>query len=191
MSPVKKRVNRILIIAAALTLAAAVGVTFAFMFKKAKSENLLVPASISCTVHEKLDGTEHTDGTNIGGRKNDITVENTSNTSAFVRLRVVSNWVNADGEIMGISSEIPSLTLNDNWLKGSDDTYYFALPLAPGEYTESLCEPFHLSQSTDRDGNVIYQNVELFAEAIQASPTGAAVQSWGVIINDGKITTAP
>lgn len=53
----KKRVNRILIIAAALTLAAAVGVTFAFMFKKAKSENLLVPASISCTVHEKLDGT--------------------------------------------------------------------------------------------------------------------------------------
>ena len=92
---------------------------------------------------------------------------------------------------MGISSEMPSLTLNDNWLKGSDDTYYFALPLAPGEYTESLCEPFHLSQSTDRDGNVIYQNVELFAEAIQASPTGAAVQSWGVTINDGKITVAP
>lgn len=191
MSRVRKKTNRILLCAAALTLAAATGITVAFMFRRATAENQFVPAQVSCTVHEKLDGVEYTDGLHSGTRKTDITVENTSNIAVFIRLRVVSNWVNAAGEIIGISSKMPELSLMDNWIKGSDDAYYYLLPVEAGASTTPLCAPIYLEESTDRDGSAVYQNVELFAEVIQASPQKAATAGWGVTVSEGKITSAP
>ncbi len=191
MSRVRKKINRILLCAAALTLAAAIGITVAFMFRRTTAENQLVPAQLSCAVHEKLGGVEYTEGLHSGTRKADITVENTSNTAVFIRLRVVSNWVNDAGEIIGITSKMPELSLMDNWIKGSDDTYYYLLPVEAGASTTTLCAPIYLEESTDRDGNAVYQNIELFAEAIQASPQKAAGRSWGVTVSEGKITSAP
>ena len=192
MSPVKnKKSSRILIAAAALALAVAVGVTFAFMYKKIQKENTLIPAKVSCTVHEKLNGTEYTSGVHSGTKKTDIKVENTGNIAAFIRLRVVSNWVDSDGNVVGIASKMPSITLNENWIKGSNDTYYYTLPVDPSAYTEALCDAVALEETTDRSENTVYQTIELIAEAVQSLPSDAATQSWGVTISDNKITAAP
>ena len=48
-----KRIKHLLIAAAALCIAAAAGLTLAFMFKKAEKTNRFIPAEVSCAVREK------------------------------------------------------------------------------------------------------------------------------------------
>ena len=64
-----KRIKHWLIAAAFLCVAVAAGVTFAFMFKKAEKTNRFIPAEVSCTVREKMDGNEVVGYTADGGEK--------------------------------------------------------------------------------------------------------------------------
>ena len=78
-----KRIKRLLIAGAALSIAAAVGLTLAFMFKKAEKTNRFIPAEVSCAVCEKMDGSEVTGIAAVGSEKSDIRVENTGNVREF------------------------------------------------------------------------------------------------------------
>ena len=53
-----KKKTVIALFAAFLTIAV-VGITVAFMFRKTSANNLFLPAEVSCTIHEKLDGAEY------------------------------------------------------------------------------------------------------------------------------------
>ena len=72
-----KRIKHLLIAATALCIVAAVGLTLAFMFKKAEKTNRFIPAEVSCAVREKLDNNEVAGTAAVGGEKADIRVENT------------------------------------------------------------------------------------------------------------------
>lgn len=61
--------KRILVLAAAAAAVAAVGVTMAFMFRKADAENRFEPATVTCTVHEQLNDDTFTAGTHTGDVK--------------------------------------------------------------------------------------------------------------------------
>ena len=74
---VKANRKRILVLAAAAAAVAAVGVTMAFMFRKADAENRFEPAVVTCTVHEQLNDDTFTAGTHTGDVKSNIRVENT------------------------------------------------------------------------------------------------------------------
>lgn len=186
----KKTKKRIMALAA-LSFIAAVGVTLAFMFKKANAVNTFTPAVVSCTVHEKLDNTDVTNESAIGDKKSDIRVQNTGNVNEYLRLRMVSYFVDKDGNISGAEPSVfPNITLKEDWIAGEEHTYYYTKPVAPNGYTTILCEPFELSEIETRSGK-LYQVVEVFAEAIQAEPVGAAKDEWGAeITNDGIITKA-
>lgn len=56
--------------------------------------------------------------------------------------------------------------------------------------TPPLCAPFLLCEKTAPDG-ALYQNVEVFAEAIQAEPSLALQQAWNVSVNADKSITLP
>ena len=86
--------QRILVLAAAAAAVAAVGVTLAFMFRKADAENRFEPATVTCTVHEQLNDDTFTAGTHTGDVKSNIRVENTGTYPAYVRVRLVGRWVN-------------------------------------------------------------------------------------------------
>lgn len=188
----RKRWKKILVVAAVFAMVMAVGTTLAFMFKRTSVKNHFVPATVTCKVHEKLDGNEHSDGIHMGNRKSEIHVENTGNYNAYIRVRIVSYWVDADGNTIGMPAQIPKPELaNEKWLSGENDTYYYETPVAPGELTEMLFKPFMLQTSVDAKGATVYQMVEVLAEAIQAEPAAAAEESWGVTVTDGKITNAP
>ena len=177
--------------AAVLVAVAAVGVTLAFMFKKANVKNTFVPAEVACTVHEKLDGKDITDAAAKGGEKSDIRVENTGKVSEYLRVRLVSYFVDSEGNVTGAEPSVyPDITLNDGWIAGSNHTYYYTEPVEPGGYTYEMCQPFTLAKKTLRDGTTIYQVVEVFAEAVQAEPADAAHEAWGVTVEDGTITVA-
>lgn len=184
-----KRIKHWLIAATALCIVAAVGLTLAFMFKKAEKINRFIPAEVSCTVREKTDGSEVTGIAAVGSEKSDIRVENTGNVREFLRLKMVSYYVDANGDIVGtVSSQYPTLSLKNGWIAGANHTYYYPFPTDPGGMTEILCEPVTLGQMQLADGKTVYQVIELIAEAVQAEPSDAAQEVWGVTVENGVVT---
>lgn len=152
------------------------GTAFAYMFSQTAYENnRFVPATVSCRVDEVFDGDE----------KTGITVQNTGDIEAYLRVRFVSYWVDAAGEVVAKPAAMPSLSLADGWIRGANDTCYFCEPVAPNAYTaELLAAPLVL---TAEDG--CRQVVEVFAEAIQSRPAGAVSDSWRVTVDaNGTIT---
>ena len=187
-----KRIKHLLIAGAVLSIAAAVGLTLAFMFKKAEKTNRFIPAEVSCAVREKTDGSEVTGIAAVGSEKSDIRVENTGNVREFLRLKMVSYYVDANGDIVGtVSSQYPTLSLKNGWIAGANHTYYYPFPTDPGGMTEILCEPFSLGQTQLADGKTVYQVIEVIAEAVQAEPISAVREAWGVTVTNNTITAAP
>ena len=187
-----KRIKHLLIAGAALSIAAAVGLTLAFMFKKAEKTNRFIPAEVSCAVREKTDGSDVTGIAAVGGEKSDIRVENTGNVREFLRLKMVSYYVDANGDIVGtVSSQYPTLSLKNGWIAGANRTYYYPYPVEPGSLTGILCEPFTLGQTQLENGTMVYQVMEVIAEAVQAEPISAVQEAWGVTVTNNTITAAP
>lgn len=187
-----KRIKHLLIAAATLCIAAAVGLTLAFMFKKAEKINRFITAEVSCAVREKTDGSEVTGIAAVGSEKSDIRVENTGNVKEFIRLKLVSYYIDANGDIVGtVSSQYPTLSLKNGWIAGANHTYYYPFPTDPGGMTEILCEPFSLGQMQLADGKTVYQVIEVIAEAVQAEPISAVQETWGVTVTNNTITAAP
>ena len=170
----------------ALCVITAVGGTVAFMFKKAQKKNTFQVAQVNCEVHEKMDGKEHKDA---GNTKSEICVKNTGNIDEFIRIRLVSYYVDDNGDIVGrASSNYPELKLKDGWIAGKDHTYYYKEPVKANASTTILCEPITLGTKTLVNGTEVKQVIEVFAEAIQANPDKAVKEAWGVTITDGMIT---
>ena len=186
-----KRIKHMLIAATALCIVATVGLTLAFMFKKAEKINRFIPAEVACAVREKTDGSEVTGIAAVGSEKSDIRVENTGNVKEFIRLRLVSYYVDSNGDIAGTAaSQYPNLTLKNGWIAGANRTYYYPYPVEPGSLTGILCEPFTLGQMQLADGKTVYQVIEVIAEAVQAEPSDAAKKVWGVTVENGVVTAA-
>ncbi len=174
-----KRIRLWLIAALALCAAAAVGVTLSFMFKKAEKINTFVPAEVTCKVEESL----------LSGVKSDVCVKNTGNVAAYLRIRLVSYYVDDNGDIAGrVSSQYPMLTLQNGWIAGADHTYYYPTPVEPDAKTGILCGPITLDTVELADGTPVYQVLEVFAEAIQAEPVRAVQEAWNVTVSDTRIT---
>ena len=187
-----KRIKHMLIAATALCIVATVGLTLAFMFKKAEKINRFIPAEVACAVREKTDGSEVTGIAAVGSEKSDIRVENTGNVKEFIRLRLVSYYVDLNGDIAGTAaSQYPNLTLKNGWIAGANRTYYYPYPVEPGSLTGILCEPFTLGQAQLENGTMVYQVMEVIAEAVQAEPISAVQETWGVTVTNNTITAAP
>lgn len=188
----QKKFKKRMIAAAVLSAVAAVGVTLAFMFKKTNTVNNFIPAQVSCTVYEKLDDAEITESAAEGSKKSDIRVKNTGNVKEYLRVRLVSYFVDEDKNITGEEPSVyPKIILKDGWLQGENNTYYYTNPVEPNEYTPVLCEPFTLAHEVTQDGKPIYQVVEVFAEAIQAQPTSAVKDAWKVTVGkENRVITS-
>ena len=150
-------------------LAAAVlcGSVYAYMFRITNNvENVFVPAQVDCTVAEEFDGTQ----------KTSVTVKNTGNIKAYIRVRLVSYWVNED-DIVSKPSEMPVVQVTDEWVSDTaNNTYYHKKPVKSGEFTSELLR----SEITLVSEDGYSQVVEIFAEAIQAEPTDAVTAAWNV-----------
>ena len=166
---------RITVLAVSLVL---FGTVLAYMFRQTEYlDNEFTPANVSCSVVEEFDGVQ----------KASIRVQNTGNIDAYLRVRLVSYWVDADGNIVAKPSELPEITPASGWIKGANNTYYYRTPVAPSNLSETLLSaPIIL----EKDENGYLQVVEVFAEAIQSKPLGAVTDSWGVNIDsNGNIVS--
>ena len=164
-----------LILSLCLIFALAVGTTFALL--KANTEpvtNTFTAAKSGTHIDEELDGSQ----------KTSIKVQNTGTAVSYVRVKLVMNWVDDNGNVSAEPVNItPSIT--DNWFL-KDGVYYYKMPVAAnGETTNLLKTP--ITQDAAPEG--YHLEVTVLAESIQAAPSKAVTDSWGVGVDgNGHLT---
>lgn len=175
-----------LILSLCLIFALAVGTTFALL--KANTdpvENTFTAAKSGTDIVEELDGNQ----------KKSIVVKNTGTAVSYVRVKLVMNWVDESGNVSAEPVNItPSIT--DNWFE-QGGIYYYKMPVAavdakPNNVTTNLLKD-PITQGTAPEG--YHLEVTVLAESIQAAPSKAVTDSWGVRVdNNGYLmqpTTTP
>ena len=176
------RMNRtaILLIAIILLISTAVGSTVAFLATKTEPvENAFEYANVSCEVTEAFD----TDGSSI------VQVRNTGTISAYIRVAVVANWMDVNGDIAASDPEGYSYDLtcsSGSWAQGKDGFFYYLLPVAPGASTEGNLLTCTVTCPETPEYTL---SVEVLAEAIQSTPASAVNEAWNVAVDgDGKLS---
>ena len=163
-----------------------IGSVGAYMRKETQVENnVFEEAIVSCKVNETF----------TNNVKSSITVENTGNVEAYLRLRFVTYWVDEYGDItfeQSLMSTLNGIQYDTaNWTK-IGDIYYYNHPVPPDTNDKTsnlLTSNIVLTTKKDANNNDLRQVVQVFAEAIQSLPLEAMQESWGVTVSGGKITT--
>ena len=166
-----------LILSLCLIFALAVGTTFALL--KANTdpvENTFTAAKSGTDIVEELDGNQ----------KKSIVVKNTGTAVSYVRVKLVMNWADESGNVSAEPVNItPSITAD--WFE-QGGIYYYKMPVAAeGETTNLLQTP--ITQGTAPEG--YHLEVTVLAESIQAAPSTAVQQSWGVGVDSNGYLTQP
>jgi hypothetical protein len=177
---VMRKNKRLITIVTALVLLGLVlcGTVISYMFHISEQKNnLFTPAEVSCEVLEEFADNK---------TKSSIVVENKGNIAAYLRVRLVSYWVDGDGNIVAKPSEMPDFTISDGWMAGTKDTYYYISPIQPLGKTPNLLADGQKIELKQEDG--YSQVIEVFAEAIQSKPVDA-VENWGVKLDSKGIIT--
>ena len=166
-----------LILSLCLIFALAVGTTFALL--KANTdpvENTFTAGKSGTDIVEELDGNQ----------KKSIAVKNTGTAVSYVRVKLVMNWVDESGNVSAEPVNItPSIT--DNWFL-KDGIYYYKTPVAANGKTENLLQT-PITQGTAPEG--YHLEVTVLAESIQAAPSKAVTDSWGVGVDSNGYLTQP
>lgn len=166
-----------LILSLCLIFALAVGTTFALLkASTAPVENTFTAAKSGTDIVEKLDGSQ----------KTSIVVKNTGTAVSYVRVKLVMNWVDESGNVSAEPVNItPSIT--DDWFE-QGGIYYYKMPVAAkGETTNLLKTP--ITQDAAPAG--YHLEVTVLAESIQAAPSKAVTESWGVGVDSNGYLTKP
>lgn len=170
-----------LILSLCLIFALAVGTTFALLkASTAPVKNTFTAAKSEIKIDEDV----------TDGQKKSIAVINTGTAVSYVRVKLVMNWVSDDENNPTISSEPVGITPVINkadWFLGTDGIYYYKKPVAAndGVTTNLLTDP--ITQQNAPEG--CHLEVTVLAESIQAAPSAAVTESWGVGVDgNGHLT---
>lgn len=166
-----------LILSLCLIFALAVGTTFALLkASTAPVENTFTAAKSDIKIDEDV----------TGGQKKSIIVKNTGTAVSYVRVKLVMNWVDESGNVSAEPVNItPSIT--DDWFE-QDGIYYYKTPVAAKDFTTNLLKT-PITQGTAPEG--YHLEVTVLAESIQAAPSTAVQQSWGVRVDSNGYLTQP
>ena len=160
-------------IAIILVVVMTIGGTVAFLMDSTESVvNKFTPASSGITIEEKVKE----------NCKTEIAVKNTGDTGAYIRVSLVANYYDENGNITG-GAAVPDFTLNsEKWFLGNDGYYYYKQPIAANDVTDNLLASESKMQLEDK------MQVTVLAQSIQASPTSVVHDKWGVTVNfDGTL----
>ena len=163
----------VLAAALALTLVFSAGGTLAWLAASTEDTvNTFSPAQMEIQVKEKFDGET----------KQNVKVQNNSETAVYIRVALVPTWVNAEGEPMAQSASLDDLTfttqLPQSGWKKNGSYYYYTLPVPAGSET-----PVLFSSAVVKDGAApagCTMDLQVLAQAVQATPKDAVEAAWGL-----------
>ncbi len=161
-----------------LLLTLTIGGTLAYLTSStANLVNTFLPSEVKITVTEEFDG-EYKKNINVSTEGSDI--------DTFVRVKLISYRVNADGNHIGGTSAVLDFELGKDWFE-KDGYYYYSKSVAPNSSpATNLATSIQLVEYDDVDGGK--QVIEVMAEAIQAKGVNSqdeapAKLAWGVDVN--------
>ena len=167
-----------LILSLCLIFALAVGTTLAYL--KANTSpvtNTFTAAKSKITIEEKTDD----------GIKSEIYIKNEGTATSYVRVKLVMNWVDGNGKVVS-GGNLPEVTLNEpDWFM-KDGIYYYTKPVGPKDSTANLLKD-PITQPNAPEG--CHLEVTVLAESIQAAPSKAVTDSWGVRVDSNGYLTQP
>ena len=198
----KKLINKkfIVVTALALLLFVTVGSTLAYIFTKTEPvENTFNPSSVSCAVVEN--DNDPVTGAIVGNveTKENVKIQNTGDTDAYIRVAVVVNWMSEDGTKVWatkpVAGEDKDYTIsfnlsNDGWIDG-DDGYYYYTKAVPAVDDAATSNDETLTGVLIKEAKLIgnapegyYLSIEIVASAIQAEGMGAtsAQEAWAMVM---------
>lgn len=181
-----KRINKkviLLAVSLVLILSAAIGGTVAYLIDQTGSiTNTFTPVKVTPEVTEDFDKKV----------KNNVKITNDGDIPAYIRVKVVVTWKDAQDNIYGAAPVLGTdytwtMPENSKWfLKGG--FYYYSEPVAAKGTTGVLftaCQPV-----ADRAPEGYSLSVDIHAQAIQAEPTTAVTSAWGVQVDaNGNLTS--
>ena len=150
--------------------------------------NEFIPGEVTIQVDETFDD-EHT-------TKQNVSIKNTGNVPAYIRVALVPAWVDDEGNI---AAKPASLELNDDcniawgkdgsgyeadWFIGSDGFYYCKTVIEPGAST-----PILIKSCTVKGEEHEYDfELQVIASAVQSLPTSTVETVWPVVVDpDGRL----
>lgn len=170
-----------LILSLCLIFALAVGTTLALLTANTDPvTNTFTAAKSKITIEEKTDD----------GIKSEICVKNEGTATSYVRVKLVMNWVDGNGKVVS-GGNLPEVALKEgsDWFLGTDGIYYYTKPVAPTGQTSNLLDGNPITQRNAPEG--CHLEVTVLAESIQAAPSKAVTDSWGVRVDNNGYLTQP
>ena len=161
-----------LFVALVLLLTLAVGGSLAWLVSNDNVTNSMVPGNVPIQINETLNGTS----------KTKVTITNNGNIQAFIRVAIIANAVDENGDI--IVGTAPGYTVDSSKWKQIGDYYYYNGIVEPNGTTDPL-----FTDKVDFTGG----EINILAESIQVlggvtSDGSASVDAWGHTFANGSWT---
>lgn len=144
------------------------------------------------------------------GVKSNVMIQNTGDTTAYIRAAVVVTWQDENGNIYGTSPIACTktkdecdhqsceadyaimLNLGEDWQLSSDGFYYYTKPVDAGKSTTALINECTQLKTTVVGETTYSLAVEIIGSGIQSVPTDVVISEWssGVSgVKDGTTLT--
>ena len=146
--------------------------------------NSFTPGVVTIQVDEKFDSTT----------KSDVSIKNTGNVPAYIRVALVPAWVDDKGNIAAKPASLKldcDITWGEDgngyeadWFIGSDGFYYCKTVIEPGAST-----PILIKSCTVKGEEHEYDfELQVIASAVQSLPTTTVEAVWPVVVDtDGTL----
>lgn len=116
--------------------------------------------------------------------KQDVAIQNTGNTNAYIRAKVVVTWQDSEGNIYAqapVAGEDYTIEYNNNDWVSKAGYWYCKTAVAPNDSTPVLVDKCEQLAQEPNDYHLV---VEILADAIQSTPATAVQDAWGVTVGD-------
>ena len=171
-----------LMVSVVLLVTVAVGATLAYLIDVTDEiPNKFTPSKVTVEVNEEFDGKV----------KENVSIKNTGDTSAFIRAEVIITWQNAAGDVYGkapvagedytITYNLPTESVADGKWVEKEGYYYWTKPVAAGANTGILIS--EAKPLKDAPADNYFLSIEIIASGVQSDGTKdgekAVVDAWG------------
>lgn len=161
------------LLALVLILVCTVGGTVAYLVTHTDPVvNTFTPGEVSCQVDEKFNEEKTV--------KTEAVVKNTGNVPAYIRVAVVANTIDGEGNITGMKTLENGWLNEKDWAEGYDGFYYYKGVVQPGNVTANLLT----AAGIDLTGI----QVTILASAIQSMPDDAVNDAWNMSYDSSTST---
>ena len=190
-----------MILSLSLLLLLVIGTTVAYIYTATNPvKNIFEPSRVACAVVE--DDRDPVTGSlvDIDETKENVKIQNTGDTDAYIRVAVTVNWASADGTRVWAQKPAQgtdyTITINNSdWFDGGDGFYYYKKAVSPGGLTSALIDRAALNDGVTppkgTGGTEYFLSVEIVASAIQSTPAKVVEDQWKVSVDEnGSLSRA-